>query len=102
MSDRETWLSSFGGDVDCVACGEEVPRSNAREYDKEGDRWDRTDKDLEYLCKSCYWEYCHQPRDRLEATLVEAGAGTTDDETFLEQYYDIVSRDTPPGHDLER
>jgi hypothetical protein len=42
-----------GREVTCIACGESVPRSEAREYDKYGDRWDRRDKAFEYLCRPC-------------------------------------------------
>ena len=81
------WCSgSDRTEVTCIACGESVPRSKAREYDKDGDRWERRGKEFEHLCKACYGEYCHQPRQGLEATLVEAGAGDTDRETFLEAY----------------
>jgi len=94
MNRRDRWLSRGDSEVVCIACGATVPRSGAREYDKAGDRWDREDKQLEYLCKPCHRECCHQPRDGLEAVLVEAGAGTHDDDTFLERYYDAVGRET--------
>jgi hypothetical protein len=85
------WRSRSGRDTDvtCIACGESVPRSRAREYDKHGDRWDRRDKEFEYLCKSCHGEYCHQPRDGLEETLVAASAGECDRDTFLTQYAEL-------------
>jgi hypothetical protein len=76
--------------VTCIACGTEVLRSDAREYDKHGDRWDRTDKRFEYLCKPCDGDRCHQSRGNLEEALVYAGAGTTDRRTFLSRYYDFV------------
>lgn len=69
--------------VDCIACGETVARSAAREYDKLGDRWDRTEKDFEYLCKPCHREQCHQPRRGLEDLLETAGAGDAADGEFL-------------------
>jgi hypothetical protein len=75
-------------DVTCIACGGSVARSDAREYDKHGDRWDREGKDFEYLCKPCYRECCHQPREGLEATLVESGAGEQDRDDFLAAYLD--------------
>ncbi|MES3516338.1 MAG: hypothetical protein PPP58_01620 [Natronomonas sp.] len=58
-------------EVTCIACGEAVRRSKAREYDKHGDRWERADKEFEHLCKPCHRGLCHQPRDGLEAALVE-------------------------------
>lgn len=80
--DRET--------VTCIACGEELPRSGAREYDKHGDRWDRTEKRFEFLCKRCFAGTCRQPRDGLEATLSAADAGETDRETFLRQFRELA------------
>ena len=74
------------GSVDCIACGETVDRSDAREYDKEGDRWDRRGKEFEHLCKSCHTDLCHQPRDELEALLVDIDAGTLGDVEFLDRY----------------
>lgn len=91
MSSRHRWHTDSDDEVDCIACGDTVPRTEAREYDKHGNRFDRDDKQFEYLCKPCYREYSHQPRDGLEATLVEAGAGATDDRTFLTQYCTIVT-----------
>ena len=38
------WRRRDPTEVTCIACGEEVPRSSAREYDKHGDRWTREDK----------------------------------------------------------
>lgn len=84
------WHSGSDSDVTCIACGEEVTRSQAREYDKHGDRWDRREKDFEFLCKPCYRECCHQPREGLEATLVDADAGRTDRTTFLSRYHEAV------------
>ncbi len=88
------WQSGSEG-VTCIACGGEFPRSQAREYDKHGDRWERRDKEFEFLCKPCYRECCHQPRDGLEETLVAAGAGDADRETFLAQYHDIADGEEP-------
>jgi len=79
--------------VTCIACGESVSRSNAREYDKHGDRWDRRDKEFEHLCKDCFAELCQQPRDGLETTLDAAGAGETDRETFLERFRELSEDD---------
>lgn len=78
-------------DVVCIACGETVGRSDAREYDKYGDRWDRDGKTFEYLCKPCHRECCHQPRQGLEETLIQAEAGETDQESFLRQYQRLVA-----------
>jgi len=60
-----------GTTVVCIACGTSLPRSEAREYDKQGNRWERHDKSFEHLCKGCYRGLCHQPRDELEALLVD-------------------------------
>ncbi|THE63830.1 hypothetical protein D8Y22_15985 [Salinadaptatus halalkaliphilus] len=76
--------------VTCLACGKQVSRSMAREYDKHGDRWDRTDKRFEYCCKSCHDDLCHYPRDELEALLIELDAGETDRDAFLSSYLEIV------------
>ncbi|MBV0923998.1 hypothetical protein KTS45_07250 [Halomicroarcula limicola] len=75
--------------VTCIACGERLSRSDAREYDKHGDRWDRRDKTFEYVCKACFGEMSRHPRGDLEATLDAAGAGETDRETFLEQFREL-------------
>ncbi|MBX0322153.1 hypothetical protein EGH21_03805 [Halomicroarcula sp. F13] len=81
-SDRET--------VTCIACGDRLARSDAREYDKHGDRWERRDKEFEYLCKGCFADTSRQPRGDLEATLDDAGAGETDRETFLRRYRELA------------
>jgi hypothetical protein len=78
--------------VICIACGSEIPREKAREYDKHGDRWNRDDKEFEFLCKPCHRDSCHQPRLGLEQTLIEAGAGTTDDHCFLMRFDNIDSK----------
>jgi hypothetical protein len=94
--------------VTCIACGEEVPRSDAREYDKYGDRFDRRDKEFEHLCKACYREQSHQPRQGLEDILVESGAGEADCEGFLETYTELVHEEWEAnkrerrGHGTER
>ena len=83
------WGSRTNGDgeqVDCLACGSELSRSDAREYDKYGDRWDRNGKTFEYLCKACHTELCHQPRDELEDLLCTIDAGSLDQTEFLAQY----------------
>jgi hypothetical protein len=77
----------------CPACGASLQRAAAREYDKHGDRWERTEKEFEYLCKPCHRELCHQPRRGLEATLVECGAGECDRETFLARFLDSTDAD---------
>ena len=74
--------------VSCIACGESVERSEAREYDKYGDRWDREDKEFEYLCKPCFRDTSNVTRDGLEQRLVDAGAGTNTREEFLRRYLD--------------
>ena len=81
-------LRSDGDDaeVTCIACGATVPRADAREYDKEGDRWERREKDFEYLCKPCHRACCHQPRDGLEDLLADAGAGERPQREFLQHF----------------
>jgi len=76
--------------VTCIACGTSLERSKAREYDKHGDRWDRTDKEFEYLCKPCYRDCCHQPRDGLEEMLVEVDAGESGRDEFLAAFADAT------------
>ncbi len=78
--------------VTCIACGETLGRSDAREYDKHGDRWDRREKEFEYLCKPCHGELCHQPRRGLEAVLLEVGDDPSTGERFVERYYETVRR----------
>ena len=77
----------------CIACGEVIPRADAREYDKYGDRWDRDGKDFEYLCKLCHGDCCHQPRNGLEETLVRAEGEHADTQAFITEYYTLVSDD---------
>jgi hypothetical protein len=89
------WRSRSEGDVTCIACGADVARSSAREYDRYGDRWGKRDRDFEFLCKPCYRECCHQPRAGLEADLVAAEAGTADQREFLAQYHEVVTDETP-------
>ncbi len=74
--------------VSCIACGTSVPREDAREYDKHGDRWDRDGKRFEYLCKPCFRDLAKQPRRGLEASLEAAGAGRVDDAEFVERFLD--------------
>jgi hypothetical protein len=85
-------------EVTCIACGTELPRAEAREYDKEGDRFERRDKEFEHLCKRCYREECHQPRKGLEAMLVESGAGERDQSTFLEAYTKLATETRNRSH----
>jgi hypothetical protein len=96
------WRSRSDGDVTCIACGEEVPRSSAREYDRYGDRWGKRDREFEYLCKPCHRECCHQPRDGLEERLTDAGAGETDRESFLAAFHSLVGDDTGGETEQER
>lgn len=85
--------------VTCIACGDHVPRTDAREYDKYGDRWDRHDKDFEYLCKPCDDERCHQSRAELESLLVEVNAGELPDEEFLSWYLAVAEERYGPVHE---
>ena len=80
--------------VVCIACGESLPREDAREYDKEGDRWSRHGKEFEHLCKECYRELSHQPRGDLEELLadVEASAGGDSQEAYVAAYQHEVSK----------
>lgn len=79
-----------GGRATCPACGRFVVRTDAREYDKHGDRWRRDGKTFEYLCKSCHDALCHQRRDDLESLLVEINAGRCSTREFLERYWSAV------------
>ncbi|WP_435064517.1 DUF7562 family protein [Halobaculum sp. EA56] len=92
--------------VTCIACGESLPREDAREYDKEGDRWNRRDKDFEYLCKECFRDLSHQPRDDLEDLLVdvEATAGGDSQEAYVRAYQDEVREryGDPEAEDTDR
>jgi hypothetical protein len=81
-----------GAAVVCIACGDSLPRREAREYDKEGDRWERGDKEFEYLCKDCHGDLSHQPRAELEATLEAAEGADLDAAAFLERYLDEAKR----------
>ncbi|MFB6068802.1 MAG: hypothetical protein ABEJ90_02630 [Halobacterium sp.] len=82
--------------VSCIACGAELPRSDAREYDKHGERWDRDGKDFEYLCKPCFRDLTKHSRDGLEDALEDAGAGRVDDAEFVERFL-AATREEPPG-----
>jgi hypothetical protein len=85
--------------VTCIACGDSLPREDAREYDKEGDRWDRRDKEFEYLCTDCDDELCHQPRDGLESLVCSIEADGLSREEFLGRYTDAVAPDGSDGAD---
>lgn len=80
------WPTDGERTVTCIACGHEVQRSAAREYDKFGDRWNRTGKSFEYLCKPCFRALCKHRRPDLEPTLERAGAGRVPDHEFLSRY----------------
>lgn len=87
------WRSESNGDrktVVCIACGSSVPRSDAREYDKAGDRWTRRGKEFEHLCKACHRDLCNQPRDGLESLLLDIDAGGLSRSEFLQRYLDAV------------
>jgi hypothetical protein len=79
--------------VVCIACGESVLRDDAREYDKEGDRWSRRDKEFEYLCADCDDEISHQPRDGLESLVCSIESEGLTTEEFLDRYVDAVTSD---------
>lgn len=98
MISNDNWHLEPDKDVICIACGSEVSRSEAREYDKNGDRWERRGKQFEYLCKPCDSERCRKSRGHLEEILIQAGAGKTDQKTFLSQYNDIVTDDSVAEH----
>lgn len=90
--------------VTCIACGDSVRRADAREYDKYGDRWNRTGKEFEHLCKTCYRGLCHQPREELEALLVKIHAeiGARSQDAFLERYGKLVEERYGPLEERER
>ncbi|ELZ58621.1 hypothetical protein C467_05302 [Halorubrum hochstenium ATCC 700873] len=77
----------------CIACGDSVLREDAREYDKEGDRWNRRDKEFEYLCADCDDDLSHQPRDGLESLICSIEADGLTTEEFLGRYVDAVTGD---------
>ena len=72
--------------VTCISCGVSVERSDAREYDKHGDRWDREGKEFEYLCKPCFRDLTKHGRTGLEEALEDAGAGRVTDAEFVERF----------------
>ena len=81
---------SENSSVVCIGCGESVPRADAREYDKTGDRWERHDKDFEHLCKDCFRDLCHQPREGLESLLIDIEADNLSETEFLDRYLTAV------------
>ena len=84
--------------VTCPACGASLLRTEAREYDKFGDRWERDGKTFEYLCKTCHSAMCHQPRPDLESLLCDIEAGSATDSTFLRRYVAAMEERTgAPG-----
>lgn len=84
-----------GHTVSCIACGADVDRSDAREYDKEGHRWERRGKSFEYLCKPCYQDLSKADRTGLETQLVDAGAGTKPRREFLHHYFQTADEPDP-------
>ncbi|WP_152043063.1 DUF7562 family protein [Salinigranum salinum] len=89
------WRSRTNRDrktVVCIACGESVLRADAREYDKEGNRWDRHGKEFEHLCKECYRELCHQPREDLESLLLGIEQDGLARDEFLDRYFAAVEK----------
>jgi DNA-directed RNA polymerase subunit N (RpoN/RPB10) len=97
MDFRNAWHRDTDEAVRCIACGDTVARSDAREYDKYGDRWNRADKSFEHLCKPCYREYCHLDRTGLEDRLEAAGAGTVSRGEFLRRYHDRAEQTRADG-----
>ncbi|WP_283403062.1 hypothetical protein [Halorubrum sp. DM2] len=94
------WGSRGGRDrrtVTCIACGDSVLREDAREYDKEGDRWDRRDKEFEYLCADCDDGISHQPRGGLESLICSIESDGLSTEEFLGRYVDAVTSDDGPA-----
>jgi len=85
--------------VVCIACGERVRRSRAREYDKHGDRWTRDDKSFEYLCKPCFRDLDKAKRGDLEDVLEDVGAGQRSDAEFLARYTDAIRDGAHPDGD---
>lgn len=95
------WHRQGDTEITCIACGETLTRADAREYDKYGDRWDRRDKEFEHLCKPCYRDLCHQPRQGLESLLIDIEDGSIRGRRFVERYYETL-RESVEGDDHER
>jgi hypothetical protein len=87
------WRQRDRSEVTCIACGEQVPRAEAREYDKHGDRWDRAEKEFEHLCKPCYRDLCHQPRKGLEELLADIEAEGVSRADFVARYTELVEEE---------
>ena len=83
--------------VSCISCGVSVERSDAREYDKHGDRWDREGKEFEYLCKPCFRDLTKHGRDGLEDALENAGAGRVPVEEFVARF--LAEHEERPGRE---
>jgi len=86
-------------EIVCISCGESLDRPDAREYDKHGNRWDRREKEFEYLCKPCHRELCHQPRHGLETLLGEIEGGSVSPRRFVERYYEALDAGSSPRND---
>jgi hypothetical protein len=95
------WQRRDQTEVICIACGEQMSRREAREYDKHGDRWDREDKAFEHLCKPCYRDLCHQPREGLETLLEEIDTGGLSRRRFLSRYVELVDGDNDSAESPE-
>lgn len=81
-------------EVTCTGCGISVPVTEAREYDKYGNRWERVNKRFDNFCKPCHRDLCLQPRDGLEELLVDIEAHRGDRTPFLSAYREAVD-ETP-------
>ncbi len=82
--------------VTCPACGSQVERCDAREYDPQGNRWERTGKTFEFFCKPCFREICQLPRKDLEETLCRIDGPHDSPAAFLAAYYDAVRSSQEP------
>jgi hypothetical protein len=96
------WSRRDRTEVVCIACGDTLDRTEAREYDKHGDRWDRLDKAFEYVCKPCHRDLCHQPRRGLESLLVDLDGDSVSARRFVERYYDALDLTRGPDEGDER
>lgn len=76
--------------VTCIACGETLPRTDAREYDKHGDRWARDGKEFEFLCKPCFRGITKHSRDGLEEVLDEVAEPEMSQEEFVAAFIDAT------------
>jgi len=82
--------------VTCISCGVSIERSDAREYDKHGDRWDREGKEFEYLC-SPVSATSRSTRDRTRGGPRGRGAGQVSDEEFVTRF--LTEREERPGRE---